>query len=454
MERLKRMMQLIVAGMLVLGLGVPVSAEPVTPTTTGGFLSDFDGNLLVDAQGYYVLTLRQDMIRSGEVEVSLDRFASLFLDDFKNVSSNRSLKKLRIINETGKDLVYKDYSFTTENTLPRTNNIFSETVGSFSNFMGRAYGSAYTAMMPTITSPRYRTDLCLGVRGFDGKNINLMIAPLRTVNDAVTAFYGVNHTFDITLPQMMSFDNNLRSAGYSSYGAYLKAFYGVNDLRDLTLAQAYNVLGTTNGAQSAITNWRDNSIGGKPVPAAELNRLTNEFKIWGIMNLNQDVADNIIYPYVPNFFIMERDSEVIQFAYEYLYTHGLRFTFDDARYPFDRTDSEAGRGDAFGIKAYVEKAPESAAMVRDIFGKKVFKNGAEIRLDNVLGGLYVPNAWNQHRLYDYGFSLAFKVKEGPPKTGDDAELAALMGAFIISILFIVFIAIMLRRKPSDEKRER
>ena len=403
MNWFKKIMLGVITGIITISCSVPVFAVPVTPTTTGGFLSDFDGNLLVDSEGYYVLTLRPEMIQSGELQVNLNNFAALFLDEFKDVSNTVVTKKLRIVNNTGKDLNYKDYSFTTENTLPRANNIFNPAAGFFTNFMNRAFGSAYTEMISTITSQKYRTDLSINVKGFDGKNMNLMQIPLRTLNDAITAFYGANGTFDITLPQIMHREDNLKQAGYASYADYLKAYYGVSDLKNLTREETYNILGTTNGAQSGITNWKDNTIGGKPLPAAQLEQLTNEFKIWGIMNLNMDASDNTQYPYVPNYFMMETDPEVLKFAYEYVYRDGLRFSFDDVRYPFDKTDSEQGQGGAFGIRSYYDKTPESNAMVRSIFGAQQFNNGSEIKLDHITSGLYVPNAWNQHRLYDYGF---------------------------------------------------
>ncbi len=484
--KLKRILMGVLMGLLVFGWSVPGFGAPVTPTTTGGFLSDFDGNLLMDSDGYYVLNLRPDMIQSGEVSISLNQFAALFLDDFKNVSSNLSVKKLRIVNETGKELIYKDYSFTTENTLPRTDHIFAAANGSFSNFMNRAYGSAYTAMMSTITHPKYRTDLCLDIKGFDGKNMNLMTVPLRTVNDAVKAFYKVKDNFDVTLPQMMHLDENLRQAGYASYADYLKAYYGVADLMSLTPEQTYNVLGTTNGAQSGITNWKDNTIGGKPIPAGELDQLTNEFKIWGIMDLNMDAADQAAYPYVPNFFMMETDPQVLKFAYEYVYRDGLRFTFDSVRYPFDRTDSELGRGGSYGIRSYLDKAPASNAMVASLFGASKFSDGSQLKFDHVTAGLYVPNAWNQHRLYDYGFKLVFTVRGTepqttkpqtkpevtkpvtkpetstpgqtvpsnngtPPKTGDETNLDLLRIAFASSIGLVVLLLIGLRKKRNDEK---
>lgn len=431
-------------------------ASTVVTTTTGGWLTDLDGNLLRDGEGYYVLTISSDKLAGDEVQVDLDRFASLFLDDFRNVSSAASTKKLKIVNRTGRTLTYKDYSFSTENTLPRTDNIFRDSEGSFTHSMGRAYGSAYAAMLSSITSPTYRTDLCLDVQGFDGKNINLLIANLRPVNSAVMDFYGVANSYDISLPQMLALDQNLRAAGYTSNANYLKRYYNVADLRDIPLEEAYNVLGTTRGAQTGITNWRDNTMGGKPIPVGEVGALGIYFKVWGIMDVNADPEDRAEYPYVPNYFIMETDPEVLAFAYDYLYTHGIRFTLDDARYPFDRTDSEAGRGGIYGIRFYVEQVPENRAYVEDVLGTGELRNGEAITLDHVAAGLYVPNAWNQNRLYDFGFGLSFAVKRLPlvPETGGGGSvlqqgllLAGTVGAGVWLVLRVAK-----RRRPSNDSK--
>ena len=403
--------------LMLCGMAVP-SARAAT--TTDGWLSDLDGNLLTDGAGYYVLTITPAMITGNTVNLDFNRYTRLFLDSFQNESNADATFKMKIVNNSGKRLTYSDYAFTTENMLPRTNNLFAVQTGVLtdSQRFGRAFGSAYTAMLPTITSPYYRTDLCLDVKGFDGKNINLMIAPLRCVNDALIDFYGVPETFDITLPQMMNRDANLAAAGYSSYADYLRKFYNVTSLTDLPPETAYNVLGTTRNAQTGITNWSSNSTTGKPIPASELNELTNEFKIWGITFLNPDESTKNTYPYRPNYHMMETDSEVIQFAYDFLYTQGLRFSFDQATKPFDTTDSEKGRGGNFAVKAYVNKTPDATAHVNAVFGGSVLEQGQSFTLDHVTAGLYVPNAWNQYRMVDYGFRLVYTVAE---ESGEDDE---------------------------------
>ncbi len=392
------------------------------------------------------------MLKANKLTLDMNRFAALFLRDFQNVSSNRSTKKMKIINKSGKNLSYSGYGFTTENVLPRTTNIFSATNGTLTPSMGRAFGTAYTAMLSTITSPTYRTDLCLPVQGFDDKNINLMIAPLRCANDAMMAFYGKDLSFEINLPQMMLFDDNLRQAGYAGYADYLRQYYGVDSLYQLPIDTIYNILGTTRSAQSAVTNWRDNSIDGKPIPAAEVGQLTNSFKIWGIADLNADPEDSAAYPYVPNFHMMETDPEVIQLAYDYLYTNGLRFTLDDQKAPYSKLDSEWGMGGNFGIKAYIDRTAGANAHVQSIFGRSVLKNGATITLDHVSAGLYVPNAWNQYRLYDFGFSLNYSVVAAPiidiPRTGENGFWLTVLGGVLLVAAILLLIYRYLKRKNS------
>ncbi len=410
----------VISGMLavILLLGTAVMPARAAPITYDGWLADLDGNLLTDSAGYYVLTISPDMVTGDTVRLNFNRYARLFLNSFQNVSNADASFKMKIVNNSGHKLTFSDYEFTTENMLPRTNNLFSATVGELteSAAFGRAFGSAYTAMLPTITSPYIRTDLCLPVKCFDGKNINLMIAPMRCVNDALLDFYSLDETYDINLPQMMRRDGNLAAAGYSSYADYLRKFYKTSSLYDLPRETAYNILGTTRDAQTGVTNWKDNSTAGKPIPATETGLLTNDFKIWGIVYMNTDPASKGAYPYRPHYFMMETDAEVIAFAYDYLYKDGLRFSFDQTKRPFDLTDSEEGRGGDFGIKAYYNKTPGATANVNAVFGGLTLENGESFALDHVTGGYYAPNAWNQHRMVDYGFSLTFTLKEPVPAT--------------------------------------
>ena len=430
--------------------GKAEAADPAT--TTDGWLTDLDGNLITDGEGCYVLTLTPEMITGGSLTARFNPFAAIFLEDFKNVSGTRSTKKVKVINQSGGLIRYEDYVFTTENVLPRTDNFFSVSTGSISNVLNRGFGTAYTAMVPTITSPETRTDLCLDVEGFDGKNINIMMANLRAINQAVLDLYGLDYAYELTLPQMMHLDENLTAAGYLGYADYLKKYYGVASLYDLPLTTAYHVLGTSAGAQTGVTNWKDNTPEGKPVPAAELDQLTNEFKIWGILGQNLDPVDQPVYPYCPSYFMMETDPEVIRFAYDYLYANGLRFSFDQGVQPFDTTDSEYGTGGEFGIKAYVEKDPAASANVAELFEGMVLEDGEYFILDQVTAGLYVPNAWNQYRLYDFGFSLVFAAEQPwilLPRTGDDSNVllwGALFGISTGGAVGMILLALRNRRR--------
>jgi len=437
----------LLAALLLVALGAaPVGALAAVaiPTTTyDGWRADMDGKLLTDSEGYYVLTVTPQMAADGDITLQCNRFARLFLKDFRNISNTDTTYKMKIVNASGKTITYRDYAFTTHNVLPRTDNIFGPATGAITDSpeLGRGLGSAYAAMLPTILTAGTYTDLCIDTQGFDGNNMNLMMVPLRCTNDAICSFYGVDHTFDVTLPQIMHLDENLAARGYSSYAHYLKSYYGVASLSNLPPATVYNILGTTNGAQSAITNWRDNTIGGKPIPASELGSLTNEFRIWGLLHLNGDSRDAAQYPYVPNFFMMETDPEVLQLAYDYLYTDGLRFSFDQLTQPFDTTDNEHGRGGDFGIKAYVNKSPGSTAHVNSVFGGVTLADGDELKLDNVTAGLYVPNAWNQYRLYDFGFNLIFTTDEvytlAITKTGRDLNGPRLVPGDVIEWRIVV-----------------
>ena len=66
--------------------------KDITLTTTEGWQTDFNGNLVPDQEGYYVLTITKDMIENDQVTLNLNPFASLFLSEFQNVSSARAEK--------------------------------------------------------------------------------------------------------------------------------------------------------------------------------------------------------------------------------------------------------------------------------------------------------------------------------------------------------------------------
>ena len=104
-------------------------------------------------------------------------------------------------------------------------------------------------------------------------------------------------------------------------------------------------------------------------------------------------------------------------AYEYLYSRCIRFSLDATDRPvsesFDnKADPVANVG---GIKEYMDKTDAASANVyKAMKGDEKIANGDTLALDNVKGYIEVPNAWNQFRFYDFGFSVTFKADDPAP----------------------------------------
>lgn len=110
-------------------------------------------------------------------------------------------------------------------------------------------------------------------------------------------------------------------------------------------------------------------------------------------------------------------ARVLKMAYEYLYSRCIRFSLDATDRPvsesFDnKTDPVANVG---GIKEYMDKTDAASANVyKAMKGDEKIANGDTLALDNVKGYIEVPNAWNQFRFYDFGFSVTFKADDPAP----------------------------------------
>lgn len=70
--------------------------------------------------------------------------------------------------------------------------------------------------------------------------------------------------------------------------------------------------------------------------------------------------------------------------------------------------------DVCGIKEYIDKSDAANAHLRAVMHDGApIADGEAIVLDNVSGYIEVPNAWNQFRFYDFGFSINFSADQQP-----------------------------------------
>lgn len=434
-----------------------------TVTVTGaaaaaGGWSKKDGMPVQDADGFFTYTITSDQIDAdGKITVDCDLLAEYIeaqMQKYQNLSACNF--KVKFVNETGAPIQYQDYHFDTVNWIPVGGTYTPSDTPSMENQYGYGWGDVWKRVYPFVAG-QTRTAGSLNVKGFDGNNIRLAIAPLRCINPAVISYFdsnpgkaenltgnsSLNNAGYITLKQMnalpelikkaFTFKNwngeeiNLSADENRTYADFICAFYGVNSLNDLTIAQKYNVLGTGGKGspslqeskykgQSAVTTYYSivAPMTNRYIPSSDLgNDTLNYFKTWGFGK----VSDEDGYDYKPDFFLMENDPEVLKMAYDYLYSRCIRFSLDSN----DRTvstaiDNSATSNDGVGgIKDYMDRTDAATANVLKAMNNGAeIANGSSITLDNVKGYIEVPNAWNQFRAYDFGFKLIFKADAQQP----------------------------------------
>lgn len=90
-------------------------------------------------------------------------------------------------------------------------------------------------------------------------------------------------------------------------------------------------------------------------------------------------------------------------------------TIQHADHNFDNVDwiSVGDSHTPFGDPT-MNNAGENVNVRRHMKGDDKTANGDALALDNVKGYIEVPNAWNQFRFYDFGFSVTFKADDPAP----------------------------------------
>ena len=434
-----------------------------TVTVTGaaaaaGGWSKKDGKPVKDADGYFTYTITSDQIDAdGKITVDCDLLAEYMeaqMQEYLNLSPRNF--KVKFVNETGAPIQYQDYRFDTVNWIPVGETYMPSDTPSMENQYGYGWGDVWKRVYPFVAG-QTQTAGSLNVKGFDGNNIRLAIAPLRCINPAVISYFdsnpgktenltdktSVSTAGYITLKQMnalpelikkaFTFKNwegneiNLEADANRTYADFICAFYGVNSLNDLTIAQKYNVLGTGGKGspslqeskykgQSAITTYYSivAPMTNRYIPSGDLgNDTLNYFKTWGFGKVSGEEG----YAYNPDFFLMENDPEVLKMAYDYLYSRCIRFSLDSNDRPVSTSiDNSATSNDGVsGIKDYMDRTDAATANVlKTMNNGAAIADGSSVTLDNVKGYIEVPNAWNQFRAYDFGFKLIFKADAKQP----------------------------------------
>ncbi len=463
------------------GLSATVNVTASKVKTNGGWATENDV-LVQDDDGYFTYTLTADQIDAdGNITVDCDLLAEYmeaYMRAYQNIDTTNF--KVKFVNETGTSICYQDYEFDTVNWIPvgetyttsdnltmkNTNENSSDTSAGYG--WGDAWQHIYSFMMGETDSSG-----SFDVKGFDGNNVRLAIAPLRCINPAIVSYFNSNpgentltgnsstdSAQKITLLQMNAFPELIKEEftfknwkgeeitmpadSNRTYSDFICAFYEVDSLDDLTIAQKYNVLGTgykgslamPYAGQSAITTYYSNLSGSMSnwcVPYEALNDGTLDyFKTCGFSKTRIEAGKKLIsggqefsnddaatYAYQQDYYLLESDPEILKMAYDYLYSRCIRFSFDtDNRAISTSIDNSATSNDSVGgIKEYMDKTEEATANVLVAMnnGEKI-ADGESITLDRVSGYIEVPNAWNQFRMYDFGFKLIFKTEARQSET--------------------------------------
>lgn len=423
----------------------------------GGWMKDDSGALTRDADGFFTYVITPDQIdENGDILIDFDPFAERIgaaMNQYVNLS--RISSKVKIINETGEEITYKDYSFDTHNYIPGGSTVIAESASpTLTPAYGFGFGTAWNTQLDILSG---NTDVSpvMDVTGFDGTPVRAVSAPLRATNPAVISYFrnnphmgtltnvtaGINAQ-NITLLQMNSFNELIKEAftfndcngntinvpadSSRTYADFICLFYGVGSLDELTDMQKYNVLGTgSNGSpacpfdgQSAINGYI-----GVQTPDTDLYFPTTAlsdpqmkyFLNWGFASQLTGVDG---YSYQSTYYIMENDPLITAMGYEFLYDRCMRFSFDnDTRNVYSGSDnSMSAPADVSGIKSYIDRTNEAVSHVETAFNKGEWLGDNDtIELPNIKGYIEVPNAFNQWRIYDFGFDVTFKAKSVPPE---------------------------------------
>lgn len=434
--KLKRLILFSIVSTLCFGLFT--SATSVSATATSGWLLDENNSITTNEDGYFVYTLNEeDIDENGEITIDGDALADYMSYMMRTKKNRITHVPVKIVNNTGYKVTYKDYEFDTVNQIeantPFIPDMNSATLEDGSGYgWGQAWRDPYEMLVGNKIS-----DVTLNATGFDGLPVRSVIAPLRCINPAIISLYKKTSAPNISLIEMNNLEEKIKekntfknSKGVDitleadstrTYGQFLKAYYGVNSLDELSIVEKTNILGSgssgsVNGAdgQSTIMNYKGNRGGTDDfyIPANALSDGSLKyFQTWGVARVfsGSGKFTPTDYPYTKTYNLLESDPEVLAMGYEYLYDRCMRITFDNVQYPISVTGVENYEAPAIGLKKYIDKTDTSTTAIEQAFMKDTWiEDGDTLTIDTLDIGMDLPNAFNSFRYVDFGFSITVK----------------------------------------------
>ncbi|RVU53911.1 S-layer homology domain-containing protein [Anaerosphaera multitolerans] len=410
----------------------------------GGWLVDERGLVKQDEDGYFVYTITPEQIIDRKIHMNCNPLAEyMAYMMYKSVNTTVANVKIKIKNKSGQSIKYEDYDFSTVNWLNPGGIYIPSDNPEIKNIGRNGLGEAWRHRNP-VTVEGKEEGYVYDIEGFDGENIRITSAPLRTPNPAVISYFmsnpgkdkgltsnsNITGASDITLKQMNAFPELIKESftfknhkgveitfdedSSRTYADFVCAFYEVDSLEDLTYTQKYNQFGSGNasspsipGGSYNINQYYNGTYNGKKMPKADLEGdALNYFKTWGLATYIAQDSNNYYDPY----YLLENDEDIIKLGYEYLYERGMRITFDDNdRNITIEPDSsvEINSMDVCGIKTYLDKDNISNSHIVKVMNEgNAIEDGEEIVLDNVKGFIEVPNVFYS-ALFDFGFLFTF-----------------------------------------------
>lgn len=338
---------------------------------------------------------------------------------------------LTIKNESGVKISYSDYEFTTKSLIDYGDLINTnyaepmkvETIYNYDYLVGN--------VSRDIVESDGTISGTVNVQGFDNKNIRFCFVPCRNRNKALLALID-NNTENFVVTKVQEIDEmvkqeinvtdingnslHLNADPNRTYGEYVKAFYNRNtfdEFSDEELADFFFPISNISGYDGLENRGTSNiSKPGQKFLAVDAeiinNSLINDnFKTWGFTYQHSMLRNRGF----GSFFMFESDPEVQAAGYKYVYSNILRFSFDDSKYKAP-SEEDSKMANEYGLLSYINKDSKTTEMVNDILeDQKIIEDGESINLPNAVIRNSNPNAYNQARSYDFGFSLEFKTEK-------------------------------------------
>lgn len=343
---------------------------------------------------------------------------------------------LTIKNESGREIKFNDYDFSTIGYQKVGETYTEKTDMSIEYNYGNGWGELLQTYFPflneeTFSITNFESGICPTVDtiGFDGNKIRMGFIPMRTQSKAMIALFGgdakkltvtnIQNIDDLVKEEINTTDYygktlSLPADSTRTYGQFVKAYYGVSDFSELTnkqLTEYFDAEDQIEGYDSVYVGF---GKGYKYLKFDDINSSVNDyFKKWGYASRSYYNGQFCYGAY----FVRESDPELQQLAYEYVYNDVIRFTFDSTKNPVSNNINTDPDGGNVALMNYINKTSSATEMVKEAFdADTAIPNGGSINLANIQVGLISLDAFDQNNMFDFGFSLQYKAEKLPNLT--------------------------------------